>query len=87
MFGRESTIQFTTVQTADDVSGILELQRRNLASALTPEAIASQGFVTVRHDENVLRRMNDAAPSIVARAGGHVIALDLRRPPRSTSRS
>ena len=74
------SMQFSTVETSDDVSGILDLQSRNLASALTPETIASQGFVTVRHDEGVLRRMNDATPSIVARVGGRVVAYALVMP-------
>ena len=67
------SIQFTTVSTPDDVSGILDLQVRNLPSALTPQTLASQGFVTVRHDESVLRRMDEAAPSIIAKAGGRVV--------------
>jgi len=75
-------IQFTTVSTPDDVSGILDLQARNLTSALTPHTIASQGFVTVRHDESVLRRMNEAAPSIIAKAGGRVVGYALVMPRR-----
>ena len=67
------SIQFTTVSTPDDASGILDLQVRNLSSALTPQTLASQGFVTVRHDESVLRRMDEAAPSIIAKAGGRVV--------------
>jgi GNAT superfamily N-acetyltransferase len=76
------SIQFTTVSTPDDVSGILDLQVRNLPSALTPHAIASQGFVTVRHDESVLRRMNEAAPSTIAKAGGRVVGYALVMPRR-----
>ena len=75
-------IQFTTVSTPDDLPGILDLQARNLASALTPHTIASQGFVTVRHDESVLRRMNEATPSIIAKAGGRVVGYALVMPPR-----
>ena len=67
------SIQFTTVSTPDDASGILDLQVRNLSSALTAQTLASQGFVTVRHDESVLRRMDEAAPSIIAKAGGRVV--------------
>ena len=59
-------IELTTVSTPDDVREILELQARNLASALTPEVMADQGFVTVRHDASVLQRMNEAAPAFVA---------------------
>ena len=38
-------IELTTVSTPDDVRHILELQARNLPSALTPETMANQGFV------------------------------------------
>jgi GNAT superfamily N-acetyltransferase len=70
-------IQFATVSTADDVDQILVLQARNLPSALTPEAMAGQGFVTVRHDPSVLLRMNDVAPAVIARAAGQVVGYAL----------
>jgi GNAT superfamily N-acetyltransferase len=76
------SIQFTTVSTPEDVSQILDLQVRNLASALTPQIIASQGFVSVRHDESVLGRMNEAAPSIIAKADGRVVGYALMMPRR-----
>ena len=74
-------IELTTVSTPDDVREILGLQARNLPSALTPEAMADQGFVTVRHDASVLRRMNEAAPAIVAKAAGRVVGYALVMPP------
>ena len=74
-------IELTTVSTPDDVRDILELQARNLASALTPEVMADQGFVTVRHDASVLQRMNEAAPAIVAKAAGRVVGYALVMPP------
>jgi GNAT superfamily N-acetyltransferase len=74
------SIQFATVGTADEVDQILALQAANLASALPPEIIASQGFVTVRHDPAVLRRMNDVAPAIIAKAGDRVVGYALVMP-------
>ena len=74
-------IELTTVSTPDDVREILELQARNLPSALTPETMADQGFVTVRHDASVLQRMNEAAPAIVAKAAGRVVGYALVMPP------
>jgi hypothetical protein len=73
-------IQFTTVSTADEVRQILELQAENLPSALTADIMAGQGFVTVRHDASVLRRMNEVAPSIVAKAGGRIAGYALVMP-------
>lgn len=73
-------IEFTTVSTADDVCAILELQARNLASALTPRTMASEGFVTVRHDAAVLQRMSEAAPAVVAKAAGRLVGYALVMP-------
>ena len=42
--------------------------------------MASQGFVTVRHDPAVLQRMNEAAPAVIAKAGGRVVAYALVMP-------
>jgi ribosomal protein S18 acetylase RimI-like enzyme len=73
-------IRFTIVSTAEEVGQILELQAANLATALTPDRMASQGFVTVRHDAGVLRRMNDAAPAVIAKDGDRVVAYALVMP-------
>lgn len=73
-------IRFTTVSTPDEVEGILELQAANLPAALTPERMASDGFVTVRHDPAVLQRMNDAAPAVIAKDGDRVVAYALVMP-------
>jgi L-amino acid N-acyltransferase YncA len=73
-------IELTIVSTPDEVRDILELQARNLPSALTPETMANQGFVTVRHDASVLQRMNEAAPAIVAKAAGRVVGYALVMP-------
>jgi len=73
-------IQFATVSAADEVHAILELQAENLPSRLTPEAIASQGFVTVRHDPAVLLRMYQIAPAIVAKASGRLVGYALVMP-------
>jgi GNAT superfamily N-acetyltransferase len=70
----------TTASTPDDLSEILELQAANHPSVLTPETMAREGFVTVRHDPVVLRRMNEEAPAIVAKSAGRVIAYALVMP-------
>ncbi|MCK6694313.1 MAG: GNAT family N-acetyltransferase [Thermoanaerobaculia bacterium] len=65
----DNTIVFTQVSNHREVGQILELQAQNLAASLTPEVIASQGFVTVKHDPEVLLEMNRAYPSVIAKAG------------------
>jgi hypothetical protein len=56
-----------------EIEGILRLQSANHAANLTAEQIASQGFVTVKHDFNLLKRMNGPYPSIIAKDGDTVV--------------
>lgn len=70
-------ITITTVQSEADVAGILALQQRNLPRNLPPEVQADQGFVTVEHDPAVLTRMNQAAPSVIAKEGDTVVGYAL----------
>ena len=75
----ESTIKpiITTVQSDDDVRGILALQQKNLKKNLTSEQIKSQGFLTVEHKFSVLKAMNDAQPSVIVKDGDTVVAYCL----------
>ena len=74
------SIVFTPVTTADEVSEILDLQARNHPAVLTSETMAREGFVTVRHDASVLRRMNVVTPSVIAKAGSRVVGYALVMP-------
>lgn len=73
-------IRFGVASTADEVHEILALQAANHPSALTPDRMASQGFVTVQHEASVLLKMNEAAPAIVAKADGRVVGYALVMP-------
>ncbi len=70
-------VVFTRVTSQEEVSQILDLQTLNLATALTPEVAQAEGFLTVRHDPEVLWRMNRAEPSIIAKKGNNVIGYAL----------
>lgn len=76
----DGSIHFSTVSSTAEVDQILALQAANLPTAVTSEVAASQGFVTVRHDRAVLQRMNEAAPGIVAKSNGNVVAYALVMP-------
>jgi predicted GNAT superfamily acetyltransferase len=67
---------------AEDLPRILGLQRQNLEAAAGSEA-ATQGFVTVRHDEETLRRMHDLAPSVVAEHDGTLAGYALTMLPEA----
>ncbi len=74
-------VVFTTVNSHLEVSQILDLQSNNLALALSPEVAKADGFVTVQHDPDVLWRMNQHSPSIIAKDGDLVVGYALIMPP------
>jgi len=77
----DAEISFGPAVSDRDLEGILALQRRNVEESLSPEKVARDGFVTVRHDLDLLRDMNRDSPHAVARSGGQVVgyALMMRR--------
>ena len=56
---------------------ILQLQRDNLPQNISEEEAVKQGFVTVEHDFDLLKRMNQPHPHIVAISEEQVIAYAL----------
>jgi ribosomal protein S18 acetylase RimI-like enzyme len=65
-----------------DLLGILSLQQQNLAIHLSPEEVADQGFVTVVHNLDILRRMNDAGAHTIAKDGDRVVGYALTMLPQ-----
>src|SRR5678815_3179032 len=70
-------INFTIVTSAGEVMQILELQECNLPHSLGENEKAEQGFVTVQHDPEVLKEMNEVSPSVIAKDGNRLIAYAL----------
>ena len=73
-------IEFTTVSNHQDITDILALQAANHISTTDEATRSAQGFVTVRHDPDVLSRMNQAYPSIIARANDELAGYALMMP-------
>ncbi|MFN0174054.1 MAG: N-acetyltransferase family protein [Saprospiraceae bacterium] len=73
-------IIFSSVATSDEVTQILDLQAQNHVLNVSPAVAQEQGFVTVKHDPLVLQRMNEVAPSIIAKDGGRVVGYALVMP-------
>ncbi len=70
-----------TVPTSDqDLEQILALQQQNLKTSLDPQTIHSQGFVTVVHDFELIKKMNQTAPQVIAKDGHRVIGYALTMP-------
>lgn len=76
-------ITYTTSKSDSDLLGIIALQKKNLAIGLSQEEIDSQGFVTVVHAFEDLKKMNDMEYSIVAKVEDQVIAYLLAMTVRS----
>jgi ribosomal protein S18 acetylase RimI-like enzyme len=74
-----------TVREPAELAQILELQRANLAAHLSADEAQAEGFVTAVHSLEVLQRMHELAPSIVAQAGSELAgyALSMRVEARS----
>jgi ribosomal protein S18 acetylase RimI-like enzyme len=72
-----SHIQYDRARDDADLQQILQLQQANLPASLTLEERQSQGYVTVTHDLDLLRKMNAASPHIIARSANQVIAYAL----------
>jgi GNAT superfamily N-acetyltransferase len=68
------------VRNSSELQQIINLQRQNLATSLTPQDAARDGFVTVVHTLDLLEQMHALAPSIVARSGGAVVGYALTMP-------
>jgi hypothetical protein len=66
-------IVYTTAKTDEEILQILELQKNNLPQNLTDEQKASQGFVTVIHSFDTLKKMNSIEQSIIAKENDRVI--------------
>jgi L-amino acid N-acyltransferase YncA len=66
-------IVYTTSQTDEDLYQILALQKKNLPKNLTEEQMEAQGFVTVDHSFDTLKKMNTTEQSIVAKESDQVI--------------
>lgn len=70
-------IAYGTVQSKDELQGILALQSQNLSANLSLDEIRQHGFLTVQHTLNDLERMHTLEPSIIAKSDDTVIAYVL----------
>ena len=58
-------ITYTTSKTDTDFSEIIGLQKTNLLSQLTEKEMQEQGFVTVVHTLDDLKKMNNYEPNLI----------------------
>ena len=80
---RSKMISYTTSKNKDELLGILRLQKANLPDVLTTEEIQSQGFVTVSHSYEELKKLNDIEQHLIGKEGNNVMAYLLAMTERS----
>jgi ribosomal protein S18 acetylase RimI-like enzyme len=75
-------ILYTTANSRNDLEGILNLQKRNLAPGLTKDEIQTQGFVTVDHSFEQLEVLNEHEKHVIAKDNekliGYLLAMTKR---------
>lgn len=70
-------ISYSTSHTKEELEGILKLQSANLAQGLSADEIQSQGFVTVHHNYDVLKKMNDLEKHVIAKDKNTIVGYAL----------
>ena len=70
-------VTFNTAKSDKDLLEILELQRINYPENLTDEEIKKEGFVTVKHDFDILKAMNERYQHAIAKYEDGVVAYAL----------
>ncbi|MGB5273554.1 MAG: GNAT family N-acetyltransferase [Flavobacteriaceae bacterium] len=65
-----------------ELQQILELQQKNLIPVLTEDEKQREGFVTVSHTFEILKRMNDVCAHVIAKDGDWVVGYALCMHPR-----
>lgn len=70
-------ITYHRVKTSEELKEILDLQKRNLAENLVEEEKLKEGFVTLKHTFEILKKMNDACAHCVAKKEGKVVGFVL----------
>ncbi|MDC8002685.1 GNAT family N-acetyltransferase [Aureisphaera galaxeae] len=75
-------ITYSRCKTFSELDQILILQKTNLPQALSEDEQQAEGFVTVHHDFDLLKAMNDACPHTIAKDGDKVVGYALSMHPK-----
>ncbi|GAA4273539.1 GNAT family N-acetyltransferase [Aquimarina gracilis] len=70
-------IQFSQSSSKEELHQILNLQQKNLSTSVSKLEKEKEGFVTVKHDYEVLKKMHDREPHIIAKDKGNVVGYAL----------
>jgi GNAT superfamily N-acetyltransferase len=76
-----ATISYSRSKNELELLKVLELQKRNTRKVLPPEELRSEGFVTVVHDLDLLKKMQQSCPHILAKKDEEVVGYALAMVP------
>ena len=71
------SIHIKIAETEEELKQILKLQSSNLIENVSVDAKISDGFVTVKHDLELLTKMNNAARQVIAKENDTVVGYAL----------
>jgi len=72
-----TSIKYTSVISDIELEQIIKLQKKNLPHNISTSEKEKEGFLTVKHDFEILKKMNTHQPHIIAKDGDSVIAYAL----------
>lgn len=75
-------IRYKTASTIEELNQILALQQENLPDAISEEEQIIEGFVTVHHSFDLIKRMNEACAHIIATDEKKVVGYSLCMHPK-----
>ncbi len=70
-------ITYTTTSSINELQQILKLQQSNLPASISKTEKENEGFVTVQHDLEILKKMHQLEPHIIAKDHDNVIGYAL----------
>ncbi len=70
-------IRYTVTSSTDELKQILQLQQSNLSSSISKNEKEKEGFLTVKHDLDILKKMHDQEPHIIAKDANTVVGYTL----------
>ncbi|RIA08381.1 acetyltransferase (GNAT) family protein [Flavobacteriaceae bacterium MAR_2010_72] len=71
------TVTYHRVSTDEELKGILSLQEQNLKDVLSADDKSKEGFVTLKHSYDMLKRMNDKCAHCIAKYDDTVVGYAL----------
>ena len=79
---QNNEIIYCRASSDEELNQILKLQKQNLPRALSLSEKEHEGFVTVDHNFEILKQMNDYCPHVIAKQGENVVGYTLCMHPK-----